>query len=590
MSTNYTLKLAFLPFMLAVATCSGDDGQVSDSPVANAAAAAESAPAATPAAAVQAAKGGEEFPDGVGAAPEAGVSEAESLVVSEVVSGDSAASELVAPPDADETAVSNAVAAAVAAAVAVEEVKAAAAAQERAEARAEAERAEAKAEASLAMRRISTKVFKLEHASAEEVAANLNATWSGDFGAVWKISKMAIAFPESNTIMVTAPAAILEVCEEVVKAVDVEPMQVYIEARFVELSNNVFHDVGIDWSMLDGMKGTVSLGGGAQLNNLGKAVQDYTRTMSDGSYSLSGNTSIGGSDGKITYFNGTLDFSQMYIVLSALEGSKDARIFSNPKIIVSSGKKATVDMTTKYPNVRIAAKRTSSAGSDSLDLDMQMAAIPGEDKMMFAKEAFFSWGIALDVTPRIGTNGLINVSIVPTISSQSSWVESGTESESDSGTISARYPVIEVQRLVTEFAMASGTTAVIGGLSRTVEEQVDNGIPLLRDIPWIGPKLFGSMTRKKQQKEIIVFVTVGLVDPKDMRKDAGLPKNAVLGRQYTKGQKLEPGDRPDKNLEGIGSLDLRSLEEQAEDPLPPPYSGSNPWIPFANDKKTTKEK
>ena len=510
---------------------------------------------------------------------------------------DPVATDLVASPDVDELSISNAVVIAAAAARAAEEVRVAAAAEERAELMKERSAAEAKAEIALARRRISTRTFHLAHASAEDVAAKLNSTWSGDFGVVWKINKMAIAFPESNSVMITAPALILEACEQVtapamildaceqvIREVDVEPKQVYIEARFVELSNNVFHDIGIDWSMLDGMKGSVSFGGGIQGNRLGKGVRDYTRVLDNGtSYTLSGSELVGGHDGNITYFNGTLDFSQMYVVLSALEGSQDARIFSNPKIIVSSGRKATVDMTTKYPNVKIAAKRTTNSGGDSLDLDMQMAAIPGEDKFMFAKEAFFSWGISLDVTPRIGTNGLISVSIVPTISSQNGWVESGTESDADSGTISARFPVIEVQRLVTEFAMASGTTAVIGGLSRTVEEQVDNGIPLLRDIPWIGPRLFGSSTRKKQQKEIIVFVTVGLVDPNNTHKDAGLPKNAVLGRQYTKGQKLEPGDRPEKNLEGIGSLDLRSLEEQAKDPLPPPRSDSTPWIPFIKD-------
>jgi hypothetical protein len=54
-----------------------------------------------------------------------------------------------------------------------------------------------------------------------------------------------------------------------------------------------------------------------------------------------------------------------------------------------------------------------------------------------------------------------------------------------------------------------------------------------------------------------------------MKKDAGLPKNAVLGRQYTKGQRYEPGDRTStRMLEGVGSLDMRSLEEQAKDPLP----------------------
>ena len=493
---------------------------------------------------------------------------------------DPVAGDLVASPDVDAVSLSNAVVVASAAARAAEEVRVAAAAQERAE-----------AEASLARRRISTRTFHLAHASAEDVAAKLNSTWSGDFGVVWKINKMAIAFPESNSVMITAPAVILDACEQVIREVDVEPKQVYIEARFVELSNDVFHDIGIDWSMLDGMKGAVSLAGGIQKNRLGKGVQDYSRKMPDGtSYSLSGSSLVGGADGDIAYFNGTLDFSQMYIILSALEGSEDARIFSNPKIIVSSGKKATVDMTTKYPNVKIAAKRTTNSGGDSLDLDMQMAAIPGEDKMMFANEAFFSWGISLDVTPRIGTNGLISVSIVPTISSQNGWVESGTASEAEEGTISAKYPVIEVQRLVTEFAMASGTTAVIGGLSRTVEEQVDTGIPLLRDIPWIGPRIFGSRTRKKQQKEIIVFVTVGLVDPGNMQKDSGLPKNAVLGRQYTKGQKLEPGDRPEKNLEGISSLDLRSLEEQAEDPLPPPRSETSSWIPFVKDPNYKKEK
>ena len=126
-----------------------------------------------------------------------------------------------------------------------------------------------------------------------------------------------------------------------------------------------------------------------------------------------------------------------------------------------------------------------------------------------------------------------------------------------------------MQRLITEFNMASETTAVIGGLSRTIETQKDNGIPWLRDIWWIGPKLFGSKVRVKEQKEIIVFVTVGLINPREMKKDAGLPKNAVLGRQYTKGQRHEPGDRTaGSRIEGVGSLDMRSLEEQAKDPLP----------------------
>ena len=460
--------------------------------------------------------------------------------------------------------------------------------------------AETAAEAVNSDMHISSRLYKLSHASAAEVASKFNTMWSGEFGQVWKVTKMAVAFEESNTLMLTAPRPILEACDRAIEELDVEARQVYIEARFVELGNTASHKLGIDWSMLGGMTGSLSVGGGIQGSRVGSAVSDYTRTYSGkneaSSYTISGGS---GSNGSVSYFNGTLSFSELYLTLKALDSTEDVKIFSNPKIIVSSGKKATVDMTTKYPNVTIATKRTLNGNSDSIDLDMKMSSIPGEDKMLFANEAFFSWGISLEVTPRISTNGLINVQVIPTISSLDTTQGDGgfvtaSGSSSETTAYSARYPIIEMQRLITEFNMASGTTAVIGGLSRTTETQVDNGIPILRSIPWIGPWLFGSRERVKEQREIIVFVTVGLVDPKDMRKDAGLPKNAVLGRQYTKGQKLEPGDRPEKTMEGFDSLDLRLLEDQARDPLMKQKSPAHGFsfsdlFPFRKDQDSTNE-
>ena len=426
-----------------------------------------------------------------------------------------------------------------------------------------------------------TRTFKLNNISADDLATRFNEMWTGDFGSVWKIGKVAQPFTEANKVMVTAPRTVIEACEEIIREVDIEPPQVYIEARFVELGSTAMHKLGINWSMLEGMKGSASFGAGINAYNVGKGVEEYTRTTTDGSsvtsYRLAGGTTTGttkafkgDSDGSISHFSGTLDFSEMYVILSALERENDTRIFSNPRIIVASGRKAVVDMTTKYPNVTVAAKRTSNSNSDSIDLDMKMAAIPGEDKFMFAKEAFFSWGISLEVTPRVGTNGLINVSIVPTISSQTDWVTAGASDtnikKSDNiGSYSAKYPVIDVQRLITDFAMADGTTAVIGGLSRTTEEQMDSGIPYLRDIPWLGNKLFGGKSRQKVQKEILVFVTVGFAAPSSLKKDAGLPKNAVLGKEYTDGFRNEPGDRK-AGVAGVTSLDLRQIDEQAQDP------------------------
>ncbi|MCQ2389317.1 MAG: hypothetical protein MJ138_06355 [Kiritimatiellae bacterium] len=410
-----------------------------------------------------------------------------------------------------------------------------------------------------------TRTFKLHHASAADLETRFNNMWTGDFGSLWKIAKVAQSFPEANALMVTAPRAVMNACEAIVRDVDVEPPQVYVEARFVELSNQAFHRLGIDWSMLNGMKGSIAINAGYNERKM-EGVSTYDSLT--GGYTINAANENGGlNSANLSHVNATIGMSELYVILKALEGSTDARTFSNPKIIVSSGKKATVDMTTKYPNVTVAVKRTINDSTQSIDLDMKMAEIPGRDPLMFAKEAYFSWGISLDVTPRVGTNGLINVQIVPTISSLNTEIEgSGFVQSADSTTMSSKYPVINVQRLLTEFNMASEQTAVIGGLSRTVEEQIDTGIPWLRDWWWIGPRLFGGKERVKTQREIIVFVTVGLVDPRAVRRDEGLPLNAVLGRQYTDGVRREPGERRRVRPEGMDSLDLRSLEEQARDP------------------------
>ena len=120
-----------------------------------------------------------------------------------------------------------------------------------------------------------------------------------------------------------------------------------------------------------------------------------------------------------------------------------------------------------------------------------------------------------------------------------------------------------MQRLITDFTMKDGSTAVIGGLTQTKEDDVDTGIPYLRKIPWIGQKLFGWTSRQKIQKEIIVFVTVGIANPRKLEMDVGLPKNAVLGREYVEGKALEPGDRGGvkKSME----LDLRDVDDRRND-------------------------
>ena len=53
-----------------------------------------------------------------------------------------------------------------------------------------------------------TRTFKLNNIGAEDLAERFNSMWTGDFGAVWKIGKVAQPFPDANKVMVTAPRSV----------------------------------------------------------------------------------------------------------------------------------------------------------------------------------------------------------------------------------------------------------------------------------------------------------------------------------------------------------------------------------------------
>ena len=445
---------------------------------------------------------------------------------------------------------------------------------------------------------VSTRTFRLNHASAKELADLFNMTFAPKDQTGRIKSPIATSFAGANVVVVTATDKIISDCESIIAAVDSAVAQIYIEARFIELSSEAMHKLGMQWDSLESWGASVrNINGGWEYNNgrsanYGSHLSTSTKTSSpsstvsvDGEGKSTTSTTMSQSESQ-TYtglipssltaapgagrsaenmawhnargFSGQLSMDDFRLALSAFETLTDAKVFSNPKIIVSNGKEAKVDMTTKYPNVTIDSNYTGQ-NSQNLSISTKLDTIPGEDKFMFAKEAFFSWGIELSVTPRISPDGLISVEIVPTISDCTGYLTVNSSQETD--TPYTQYPIIEVKRLTTEFTMKDGATAVIGGLSKTTEEDVDSGIPYLRKLPWIGPKLFGWKSRQKVQKEILVFVTVGIANPEELPKDVGLPKNAILGREFVRGNQFEPGDR-EGDPTSILKLDLSQLDKR----------------------------
>lgn len=79
-------------------------------------------------------------------------------------------------------------------------------------------------------------------------------------------------------------------------------------------------------------------------------------------------------------------------------------------------------------------------------------------------------------------------------------------------------PIINTRVARTSVMVKDGETVVIGGFMRDRVEEIETGIPLLKDLPILGP-LFRRTEKAKSRTELMVFLTPRIVrTPEELRK------------------------------------------------------------------------
>ena len=212
------------------------------------------------------------------------------------------------------------------------------------------------------------------------------------------------------------------------------------------------------------------------------------------------------------------------LTLSALETSDDVAKISNPKLIVANEEAAVIDMTTKDPYVELSKENNSDNNSVSYSAELKEIPKDSATPVPYIEGAFFTYGIRVDVTPRINNASNITVVIEPMISSVTGTKAVTLDSATDTR---MEYPILDVKRVRTTFSLGDGQTAVIGGLTTTGDKEIVKKVPVLGSIP-ILKYLFSHTEKVKQQYETIIFVTVGIVDPDNRETTMGLPDGARL--------------------------------------------------------------
>jgi len=310
---------------------------------------------------------------------------------------------------------------------------------------------------------------------------------SGDFT---KAERQAGARTRSKVLIITDTKSNVRDILAAIKAIDVQPKQVLIEARLMEVNEDTLKDLGVDW------------GTG---NTVGKGPMGY-KTGTKNKFGILGSTSRNSPSvfGAKAGLSGTWPFdsglsllyekltgTQFQILLHALEEDVNTNTLSAPRILTLDGQEAYIMVGERRPIIKSSIDSSQTSVGISKELDY-----------------YQNLGIELNVVPQVCNNESINLTIYPSVTSSSSNVTA--TSQIGSTTSSDTYPIIDVRETQTQVLMKDGETIVLGGLLKNVKSEGVYKTPILGDIPLLG-LLFQRKTHDIQKIDLIIFITAHIV-------------------------------------------------------------------------------
>jgi type IV pilus assembly protein PilQ len=138
-------------------------------------------------------------------------------------------------------------------------------------------------------------------------------------------------------------------------------------------------------------------------------------------------------------------------------------------------------------------KATLSDGQQITQLIVGGVGTPGSSVTVNAN-------LGLDVTPQVTSHGSVQMFV--TIS-KDAIVDTATTTTSINTTR---------KQLTTDVLVDSGSTLVLGGVYQVSSGKTNSGIPVLKDLPFIG-QIFRVNTERSSKSELLVFITPQIIDP-----------------------------------------------------------------------------
>lgn len=302
-----------------------------------------------------------------------------------------------------------------------------------------------------------------------------------------------VADGRTNTVTLVGTPRKVETATALLTRLDVRQRQVAINVKF------------IDVNLLKGKNSNADLRFRAN-DSVGIRIND------GGLSSVFGTGNAGNAINSIIPGNNVIGLTQTFLgSLFASITNEDAKILTNPTLLVQEGSAAQVNLTQQVFSGFV--QRTNDQATDS----------GGNTASTESGPQLQNAGVILNVAvDRIDDNGFVTLSLSPEVSSISgSFIDPISQSAAS---------LLQQRRVETgKLRLRDGQTLVLTGIIQDQDRVSLSKVPILGDIPLLG-RLFRRENNERQRSELVVLVTPQIVDDSDQ---------STYGYRYTPGEESQ---------------------------------------------------
>ena len=323
-----------------------------------------------------------------------------------------------------------------------------------------------------------TAIYKINYAQPETLAKQLEdvvkslAAGSESDGAA---TASFVVDERSNSLIVQASASDMIWIKETIDSLDRPTKQVKVEVFIVEASDAFAAELGSRVGIFNSTTATTGVVGNIG-DALGASSAAVAGTLGGTAPTTAGGITTATTAGSVAnnpiadpkgaaalLFSG--NSMDLRIELQAMQTEKLLKIVSNPKLFIVDNEEAIIEDGTEVPYNTVA-----QAGSTPTT-------------------QFKTAALTLKVTPQIIDDGNIYLDVA---------VNKDTPGTGNP-------PAISTKQLRTKLLIKDGGVALIGGIKTTESQNSEDGIPFLKDLPFIG-NLFKSNQNKNNTSTLYIFI------------------------------------------------------------------------------------